>query len=371
MNAIVGSDVVLVSPIRPTTTAATAVCAAGPSPIEGVTDCVNVDGLPVGLVVVDTPPWDAADETVRQIMGRAARSIVVVTPSRYGDEATSEILAAAQSSDSFCVVANRMPRDMALREQIEDAISERIGVKPAVVIVEGDAVVVTDLVRDVPLDVFTEARWAVLSRAVAGASRRIATGLTEAAREVGSLNRSIDTVELPTLELPLVDASSEWTEIRGLLATAAMSAVSSFDEAVESSRAGGLAGRVRSHLPQTNTDATIESLEEWNDSVRRRFRSETHSRFRKNSAMALLDRWSWLVSVDPTISTPRRFNRLIKHASEEPISACHQELLDILQRPVDARSNDWRTIVDAAGEYRPGVLFAAATAVGSTDLAGE
>ncbi len=369
VNAIVGSDVMAVSPIRPTTTAVTAVASPGSSPVEEATGYVVVESLPPGLVVVDTPPWDADDETVRRIMERAARAIVVVTPSRYGDEATREVLAAAQGSDSYCVVANRMPPDRALRDQIEDAIWERIGVQPAVVIAEGDPVVVTDLISDVPLDGSAEARRSVLSRAVAGASRRIATSLTEAAREVGSLEHAIDAVKVPVLDLPTVGASSQWTEIRAALGTAAMSVVSSFDDAVESFHGGDLAERVRSRLSQPNVEATIESLEAWKDDACREFGSSARFRFRKKSARALLERWSWIVSIGPTVHTPGRFNRLMKHAMEATISASHQELADILQRPVEARRAEWRTVVESAGEYRPGVLFAAATALGGEDPA--
>lgn len=367
VNAIVGSDAVAVSPIRPTTTAVTAVGVAGSAPVDGVTEYVIVDGLPLGLIVVDTPPWDVADETVRQIMSSAALAIVVVTPSRYGDEATRKLLAVAKTSDSICVVANRMPQDMALREQIEDAISERIGIVPTVVIVEGDPIVVGELVSDVPLDGSAVARRSVLSRAVAGSSRRIAAGLTEAAREVGSLERVIDGVAAPVVGCPSVDASSEWAELRDLLVTAAMSAVSSFDDAVESSHDGDLARRVRSDLSQTESEPTIQLLDAWKDEVCARFRSRARIRIRKASARALVDRWSWIVSVDPTVDPPRRFKRLMKGESELTVSTFHEALVDLLHQPVAVRRQEWMAVVHSAGEYRPGVLFAAATALEGKD----
>lgn len=367
VNAIVGSDAVSVSPIRPTTTRVTAVGASGTPPVDAAAEHVVVSGLPPGIVVVDTPPWDVAEGTVRSIMGVAALSIVVVTPARYGDEAIREALGAARSSDSFRVVANRMPQGLPLREQLEDAIAERLGVIPAAVIAEGDPVIVPGLIDDVPRDDPATARHAVLSRAVAGSSRRVAEGLTQVAREVGSLERVINTVSTPVPELPPVDESSDWTEVRDSLVSAVMSAVSSFDDAVESGHDGGLASRVRSRLPEIGSEPTTASLDAWKDDVSQRFGSNARVRFRRKSGRALVERWSWIVSIDPNAGVPRRFDSLMTDAKDSTVTVSGEMLAEILQEPVEARRAEWRAIVDSAGDYRPGVLFAAATALTGED----
>lgn len=362
VNAIVGSDVVAVSPIRPTTTEVTAVGAPGSPPLDGATEHLEAGNLSQGLTVVDTPPWDAVDRGVRTLMKRAALSIVVVTPSRYADDATREMVAAAQTSRSMCVVANRVPRDMALRDQIEDAVAEHLDIVPTVVITEGDPIVSTNLISAVPVDGSTLARRTVLLRAVVGASRRIASALTQAAREVGSLLSLIDELETPRIEVPHVDGFSQWNEVRDALTAAAIAGVSSFDDAVEGAHDGSLAARVRTHLAEPEGEPISRSLDAWKEGIPQHHRPK--ARFRPWTAWrsAGAQQWLWILSVDPTVSTPRRLKRVMKGRIQTAALAHHEELLGRLQRPIDTRRAEWRAVVDSAGSYQPGMLLGAADA---------
>lgn len=370
VNAIVGSDVVAVSPIRPTTTEVTTVGASGSSPLDGETGHLEAGNLPRGLMVVDTPPWDTAERGVRTLMKHAALSVVVVTPSRYADDATREMVAAAKTSRAMCVVANRVPRDMALRDQIQDAVAEHLDIVPTMVITEGDPIVGIDALRAVPVDGSVVARRTALVRAVAGTSRRIASGLTQAAPEVGSLLRVIDASATPRIEVAHLDGSSQWNAVRDALATAAIAGVSSFDDAVADAHDGELAGRVRAHLGEPEGGSISRSLDAWKDGIRGHL--STKMRFGRWMAWrsSVVQQWLWIVSVDPTVKTPRRLTRVMRVRIQTSASANHDELLKLLQEPIDARREEWRAIVDAAGGYQPGMLLGAADAFERDGVAG-
>lgn len=370
VNAIVGSEVVAVSPIRPTTTEVTTVGASGSSPLDGETGHLEAGTLPQGLMVIDTPPWDTAERGVRTLMKRAALSVVVVTPSRYADDATREMVAAAKTSRAMCVVANRVPRDMALRDQIQDAVAEHLDIVPTMVITEGDPIVGIDVLRAGPVDGSVVARRTVLVRAVTGASRRIASGLTQAAREVGSLLRVIDASATPRIEVPHLDGSSPWDAVRDALTAAAIAGISSFDDAVEDAHDGELAGRVRAHLGEPEGGPISRSLDAWKDGIHGHL--TTKSRFRRWTAWrsSVVQQWLWIVSVDPTAKTPRRLTRVMRVRIQTAALANHDELLKLLQEPIDARREEWRAIVDAAGGYQPGMLLGAADAFEREGVAG-
>ncbi len=252
VNAIVGSHVAEVSSIRPTTTTVTAIVGSGPSPVEGACEYLITENLDPGLAVVDTPPWDSSDELLPGTLASAALAVVVVTPSRYGDEATRQAIEASAEATEMKLIVNRMPEAPELREQMEDAIHERLGVEPFAVFVEGSPVEFeSGLLSSIPRDESAQGRKRVLQSAAGGASRRVASGLTEAATQVGALQRALASAAEPSVELPAMDGFYDWEEARAELVRIAVETADAFDAAVESSTEAKLGLRVRGNSQQS------------------------------------------------------------------------------------------------------------------------
>ena len=291
-------------------------------------------------------------------------AIVVVTPSRYGDEATRQALEAASKAAEMKLIVNRMPTSPELREQVEDAIHERLAVRPYAVFVEGSPVEIDgSLLASVPRDETAQGRKRVLQSAAGGASRRVALGLTEAATQVGALQRVLVSAEEPACELPPMDELHEWEDARAALVRIAAETADAYDTSVASLSEGDLGHRVREQLSPVDTDALAEGLDDWLDHTRHRFRRRATYRFRKKSARALLDRWAWVVSVAPDAVAPRRVRRIMREAYEPTMRNSNADLLKLVNGPAIRRSKAWSEVINTAGEYRPGILFAAASVV--------
>ena len=367
VNALVGSHVAEVSALRPTTTTVTAIVGSGLSPIEGVSEYLITEGLDSGVAVVDTPPWDATGDLLHGTLAAAALAIVVVTPSRYGDEATRHAMEAASKARDMKVMVNRIPEAPELREQLEDAIHERLGVEPYAVFVEGSPVKIDGaLLASVPRDLSAHGRKRVLQSAAGGASRRVASGLTEAATQVGTLQRALGSASEPASE-PM-DGLYDWEEARGELVRIALQTAADFDASVETMIEGELAHRIREQLPPVDAGVLAAALDDWLDDTRHRFRRRATFRFRKKSTRILLDRWAWVASVAPDAVVPRRLRRIMREAYELTVRKSSVDLLKIVNRPAVQRSKDWADVINIAGEYRPGMLFAAASVVDGKDV---
>lgn len=364
VNAIVGATVAAVSPVRPTTTAVTAVVGSGPSPVDGVTEYLITEHMDPGIAVVDTPPWDSANNTVKEALRTAAMAIVVVTPMRYGDEATRQAIEAASEADELRLIVNRLPPDAGLREQIEDAIHERLEIEPYATFSEGsDVEIDRSFVASIPIDEAAAGRRRILESAVGGLSRRIATGLTEAATQVGALTRALESVPDPSVGSVQVDGLYDWDEAREELVRVAFEAQETYDMDVERSASGELAGRIREQLVPPDKDTLAAALDDWLHHTLHRFRRRASIRFRKKSGRVLLDRWARVLSIDPDANAPRRVRRMMRDAFEPTVRKSNVDLMAVVTSLSARRPQEWAQLIDTAGEYRPGMLFAAATAI--------
>jgi hypothetical protein len=54
---------------------------------------------------------------------------------------------------------------------------------------------------------------------------------------------------------------------------------------------------------------------------------------------------------------------MLRGAAPEIIGDASNSLLELLRAPAQTRSEEWRSILNEAGAYKPGELFAAAEAV--------
>jgi len=366
VNALVGFDVVAVSPIRPTTNGVTAIGGGGPTALDGTTEYVVTDKLAAGLVVVDTPAWDGSDATVAPLVAGAALAIVVTTPSRYGDEQTRVAIEAATTADRWELVANRLPQAGAEQEQILDAMHERLGVAPIATFAEGDAIVLDEILGSVPLDDSAAARQRVLLSAAAGASRRVAEGLKQSAVELGLLEVAIENAPRQSFDTLALDDAVDWGHAREALVEASNEAVASWDAEVLSRCSNRLASRVAEALEDEDDDAMRVRLDAWREDTQQRFRRRSSIWFRKASGIALLDRWSWIMAVNPDEPIPRRVRRMMKDSLESTARKSRADLVAIVGEPAGGLA--WSGLINEAGQYRPGVLLAAADHVDPTGV---
>jgi hypothetical protein len=297
-------------------------------------------------------------------MSRAALTIIVVTPTRYGDRTTSEALAAASAAGQVKLIANRLPESDADREQIEDAIHERLNVAPSDVFTEG-----SEIRFDVsPLamldgDDSADERRRVLATAVAGSGRRIATGITASVRQLATVEHTIAT--LPASEATLGGIRiGTWEESRTELVRHALGMVDDVDRLIERSADNDVAPRIRRMLGPADAEPIVEDLEEWRSRMVATCIEAASLRFRKKSAAALVERHVWAIAVDPDVPTPARLGRIARRKLVTDIEAARTELLALLVGAAATRRAQWAELVDGAGAYRPGALLAAANAVG-------
>lgn len=362
VNALVGESVVAVSAVRPTTTTMTAVGAEDVVHVGGADEIALTDALPAGVVVVDTPAWDRSQDSVAAVMEEAAMSFVVVTPARYGDEATAQNIAAALATGKMWLIANRLPVGPVEREQIEDAIHERLGIRPFATFAEGEKLAF----RDSPLDGLEpqdsgSATKRVLERAAAGSSRRIASALTAGVSQLGKVQRVLADTPEPGVQLGDIDTSS-WDAARIDLVRRSVDLAGAFDTTVERTSGNDLAVRIRRSFGSVDSEAIATQLGEWRDGVTSKLLGAARTGFRKKSGEQVVIQNGWVAAIDPEAPTPRRFSRMLKGSKERVLDEASRELIDLLEEPANARRRQWNAILSEAGEYKPGELLAAANA---------
>lgn len=365
VNALVGSDVASVSAVRPTTTEVVAIGGSGVDSVEEADTVVSVDTLPDGLVVVDTPSWDRAPEVVGSLMSRAVLSIVVVTPARYGDQSVDDAISAAKRADGMELVANRLPPDEIAREQISDAIHERLDIEPVASFVEGGVVAFEvsplDKITDLPDNA---AKRRILVKAAAGSARRVADAITAVAPGLGAVVRAIGGTEVQAVEPAdlTTAAATTWDETCEALSVKAVEMVESVDEAIVESAGWSFAERLRTTLDDPNTDDLRVLLDSWKEEVTSDALAVATPWFRKKSAEELLRQSAWRLVFDADV--PPRVNRLLRKHDPEAIVARNRASLDALFDNAHAsRVAQWNDAASTAGDYRPGQLIAAAEAL--------
>jgi energy-coupling factor transporter ATP-binding protein EcfA2 len=362
-NALVGEDVAAVSSIRPTTTAITAIGAADVVHISGATEFIVTDALPSGVVIVDTPPWDRASESVAELIGRATLTFVMVTPARYGDEATHHNLAVASSAGAVVVIANRLPSSDAEREQIEDAIHERLDIKPFAVFCEHEQIRFdSSPLATLPSNDEGNATRRVLAKAAAGSSRKIATAITANAGQLGRVEQVLSETSDPKVVIGSIGTST-WEEARTQLVRSSVDLADAYDTSVERQAGNDLALRIRRSLGPVDSAAIAGELDEWRSRTTADLIEHARFGFRKTSGVRIVQEHGWVAAVNRDVPRPRRFDRMLRGAAPEIIGDASNSLLELLRAPAQTRSEEWRSILNEAGAYKPGELFAAAEAV--------
>lgn len=363
VNTLIGDDVAPVSPVRPTTETPTAYGSIGAATALGLENHTVTESLPADIVVIDTPPWDRASRAIIPLLEQADLAVMVVTPARYGDEATRENLAAASAARRMIVVVNRLPTGGGEREQLEDAVHERIGIRPAATFVEGEPIRF-----DVsPLDALTvdtdvNARRRVLERAAGNSSRTIAAALTEAAAELGSLERVLRSKEEPSVSLDSVNTET-WETARAELVRRSIDLADTYDRSVERTADNDLARRIGASLEEFDRDSVSAALDEWVETLVGRLTAGARLGLRKRSALDLVERRGWAAAIDDSAERPKRLSRVLRRIEPETSARAREELKEILETPARERVAAWLDATEQVGSYKPGELLVAANAV--------
>lgn len=363
VNALIGDDVAPVSPVRPTTETPTAYGSLATATALGLENRTVTESLPADTVVIDTPPWDRASSAIVPLLEQADLAVIVVTPSRYSDQATQENLAAASAADKMIVVVNRLPSGVGEREQLEDAIHERIGVRPTATFVEGEPIRFdVSPLDDLTVDTEASARRRVLERAAGNSSRTIAAALTEAAAELGSLERVLRSKDVPAVSLDSV-VTETWETTKAELVRRSIDLADTYDRSVERTVDNDLARRIGASLGDLDRDSVSDALDAWVEALMAQLTAGARLGLRKRSAVDLIERSGWAAAIDDTALKPKRLSRMLRRVEPDVSARARDELIDILETPARDRVASWRDAAEQVGSYKPGELLVAANAV--------
>ncbi len=361
VNALVGSDVSTVSPVRPTTTSIVAIGGFGAPILDGVDELIVLDSMPEGFVVVDTPAWDRATSAIGPLLDRAAAAIVVVTPGRYGDESVADAIATASTTDLHIVV-NRLPDDAGAREQLEDAIHERLDLRPTATFAEGEQVVVdlADFAGRAAAGQGDAAAVSPARRTAIDAIRGIASRITELAPELGAAQRRIESVREEgggTVELPHAVPGGSRDALHDAAVSDLDRALGDVDDRI---RVGGnrLLEQIGDSLPEHAADTPSEIADRWLTRVETTAGTMIRPRWRKGAAdTAVRSHAAVLVCGG---DAPRRVRRLLKGGLDDLRNDARDWWNTAVADAASIRIDQWAESVEVAGAFRPGALLAVA-----------
>jgi hypothetical protein len=364
VNALVGSDVVAASPVRPTTIGVSVIGRSYPTLIEGVAEYVFTNRLTDGIVIVDTPSWDSERETVLSAATDAHTVVVVITPARYGDAVTSEIVHALQDSINVVIVANRMPHDPDENDDVLYDIEATLGREIHTQITEGEPIDISgSLLSDMPVDVTFIEQMRSYERDAADGGRTIARSISASAAELGDIESILADTVIPPISPDLAWSGGDWSATCTALIDVVKAATAAFDDDIVVRSSNDLAVRINGRLPVPNVEALPAALEDWQSEASKVFRRRSSPMWRRRSTFDLVDRWSWIASIDSGVKPPRRVGRAMRGALEATTRNTRAKLIAILDEVVHIRLGQWVDLVSEVGDYRPGVLFAASDAV--------
>jgi GTPase SAR1 family protein len=372
VNALVGSDVVAASPVRPTTIGVSVIGRSYPTAIEGVAEYVFTDRLTDGIVIVDTPSWDSERESVVSAATDAHTVVVVLTPARYGDAVTSEIVRALPDSINIVIIANRMPHDPDENDDLVDDIEATLGREIHTQVTEGESIDISgSVLSNMPVDVTFIERLRSYERDAADGGRRIARSISASAAELGDIESILADTATPSIKPDLAWTGDDWPATCAALIDDVKAATTAFDDDIVGRSGNDLAVRINARLPMPDMEALPAALEDWRSDTSKVFRRRSSPMWRRRSTFDLVDRWSWIASIDAGATPPRRVGRAMHGALEATTRNTRAKLTAILDEAVRMRLGQWTDMVSEVGDYRPGVLFAASEAVDGGESADE
>jgi hypothetical protein len=273
----------------------------------------------------------------------------------------------AASAGAFEVIANRLPSNDAEREQIEDAIHERLDIKPYAVFSEREPIGFDHApIAELRSEDEGNATRRVLVKAAAGTSRKIATAITANAGHIGKVEQVLAETPDPQVVVGSIGTST-WEEARTQLVRSSVDLADAYDTTVERKAGNALALRIRRSLGPIDSAAIAGELDEWRSQTTADLIQHARFGFRKSSGMRIVEQHGWIAAVNRDVPRPRRFDKMLRGAAPELLGVASDALVHLLKAPAQTRSEAWDAIVQEAGAYKPGELFAAAEAIGGSE----
>jgi hypothetical protein len=338
----------------------------------GATEYTYTDLVRDGIVVIDSPSWDHERDAVLAAVTHAHTIVVVLTAARYGDAVTSEIVRGLPDRARVVIVANRMPRDPDESDDVVDDIEATLDSVIFCHIAEGDPIVLpSSLISGLPTDTAYAEVKTSHEQAAADSGRRIARSVAASAADLSDVKRSLLETALPSCELRSARIGDDWASTRGSLIDVAVFNRGSFDDAIVDGSGTALTVRIRDGLATPDAATLSTALDRWRTGIVDAFRRLATTGWRRRATFDLLDRWSWLLVLDPEAKPPRRVSRAMRGSLSAMVHEATEELLSILDVVVHDRSVQWESAVAQVGDYRPGELFAASDALDRGEMADE
>lgn len=359
-NAIAGLDISPSGVLRPTTKAAVA---AGrqlwPESLANVKR-VPLPDAPLGLIVVDTPPWDFDKEGVEELLRSADIAVLVVSPSRYGDSTTRELWQRVTRTDDVVLVVNRLPKSALARDEILESVSLRFGASPIAVIEGGDAEqFVLEVVERRPEDAEQDMKNVEVRQAAQKAGRTLATALTASAADLASLASTLNACELPKHTSDGSTVEESWLATHQAFMDTVANEIERMDADIVESSHASLAQRALSLIGEWDGAELNRDLERWRVAVADDFQAQAVVRWRRSSARRLLAETSWKLAADPTHTVAGRVSRMMKSNLADAVYRGNKSLVSVLSSPFAERLAAWHSVIDEAGQFKPGELLVA------------
>ena len=358
VNAVLGADISSSGPVRPATELITMIGSSGPVSLAAESEYLHLPSVRPGLLVIDTPPWEHDPAGVRAAVAASDLVVVVVTPSRYADASIAELVAAIPSGQPSAVVLNRIDVSDDDRVPLLESVRARFG-SSVVCIDEGDDMdeAVEALIGLLRIDSVEYQRAAVLRSAASAGADYIARRVAETVDRLAQLERALDRASAPSLEVATLPILERWNDTRAAVVERCFGAMSSIDASMVAD-GGPLAENLQELLPAVDPDPIASSLDSWRAAVSESFIGAARIRWRRNSAIDQIRRFSWRVGMNSAVQTPPRFRRVMGGRLASCAAKAHEGLDALLNEHLEARLSSWREAGADIGVYAPGVLLA-------------
>ena len=363
VNALLSQDVTRVGVARPTTRIVTMAGGSGPVSLSVESEYVHAPGAPQGLLLIDTPPWEHDERAVRAAIAVADLVVLVITPSRYADAKVADLVASIPSGRPAAVVVNRIDLGTVERDELVSSIRSSFG-DELILVDEGAMIrdVASELFDRLPIDITGYERAAVFRAAAAASARHVARATASVTRDLGALQRRAESITAPASINAMLTVFDEWPPTRAELVAMVGRVVGDLDDAITDHGADPLAMRIRDRIGVWHPDLLLEQLDEWKRRTVDRFTGLARIRWRRNSAVSLLERFSWRAALNPDVPTPHRFSRILGTRMDAAVDASRRDLDEVLHGAVDGRLASWGSTLEPLAGYSPGVLMGLADA---------
>lgn len=366
VNAAAGEEVSTEGVVRPTTRNVIMAGSSGPVSLAAQFEYVHAPRVRAGVVLVDTPPWEHDQSSVKSAIDVSDLVVVVATPSRYADASLVALVDSIPQHRPAAVVLNRV---IATGGQLDQLLSSVRGAHGAevTVIAEGGEMgpPVEGLLAGLDIDRVGYERGAVLRSAASSAGRFVATAAASMSTSLGSVAAAITTATVDDHHRSDFTVLEDWRITKQELIRVAERLVREFDDSVvEQSADEALARRLRDDLQRWDPKAFELGLDDWYETTVGAFVAAARKPWWRRSIKEKIARIAWRVSVNPTAAVPSRIERYFGSELTVIAAARHLALVDVYTSEEQNRKTQWLAMTSRLGEYTPGALFAVARAFG-------